>query len=286
MAIAHTPDGVRICYDTFGDPKAPPLLLIQGLGGHMLGWHPELCAALADAGFYVVRFDNRDVGLSQKFPDGGYRLADMATDTAGLLRTLGIDSAHIVAQSMGGMIAQELAVDHPEFVRSLTLIYTAPNHRSTFSGQDLVEERMALPRAENRADAVELYVRNEAACSSPGYPTDVEWLRTLGGLMYDRDYDPDGAARQLAAVFASPDRSGALPKIAVSTTILHGDGDRLIDPAAAKALHHLIPGSTLTIFPGMGHELPRPLWSDIVALVSSNARCISTTPSHSNGARP
>lgn len=271
MPYASTPAGVRICYDTFGDPKAPPLLLIQGLGAQLLGWHAELCEAIANAGFHVVRFDNRDVGLSQKFPEGGYVLADMAADTAGLLGALGIDSAHIVAQSMGGMIAQELAIDHPECVRSLTLIYTAPNHHTALIGHDIIDERMALPRAKNRADAVELFVLNEAGCSSPGYRTDVEWLRQLGGLSYDRDYDPDGAARQLAAIFTSPDRSDALGQIAVPTTILHGDGDQLIDPAAAKTLHKAIIGSTLKIFPGMGHELPRPLWTDVVSLIRDNA---------------
>lgn len=271
MPIASTSRGVKIYYDTFGDPTAPPLLLIQGLGAHLLGWHPDLRAAIADAGFRVIRLDNRDVGLSQKFPRGGYGLADMAADAAGVLSSLGIDSAHVVGQSMGGMIAQELVLDHPDRVRSLTLIYTAPNHHGAISGHDLVDERMAMPHARNRAEAVELYLRGEAVCSSPGYPTDVDWLQELGGLMYDRDYDPDGAARQLDAIMTSPDRSDVLAEIAVPTTIVHGDGDRLIGPAAAAALHEAIPGSELTIFPGMGHELPRALWGDIIELIRANA---------------
>ncbi|MEV0245783.1 alpha/beta hydrolase [Nocardia sp. NPDC050712] len=272
MPYLSTPAGVRLYYDDLGDPEAPPLLLIQGLGAQLLGWHPELCAALADAGFRVIRFDNRDTGLSQKFPDGGYLLSDLAADTAGLLRVLGLDSAHIAGQSMGGMVAQQLAIDHPAAVRSLALIYTAPNSADFAVGTDLLAERMALPRARNRAEAVELYLRNEAPCSSPGYPVDTAWLRELGGLMYDRDYDPDGAARQLAAVFASPDRTRALGRVAVPTTILHGDSDQLIDPAAATALHRAIPDSTCTIFPGMGHELPRALWPDIRALIHDNTR--------------
>ncbi|MFC9557724.1 alpha/beta fold hydrolase [Rhodococcus sp. NPDC056960] len=271
MPCISTPDGVRLCYDTFGDPKAAPLLLIQGLGAHMLGWHPELCTSIADGGFHVVRFDNRDVGLSQKFPAGGYRLADMAADTAGLLNALGIESAHVVGQSMGGLIAQELVIRDPARVRSLALVFTAPNLDFAV-GTDLVHGRMALPRARSRGEAIELYLQNEAPCSSPGYPTDLEWQRELGGLMYDRDHDPDGAARQLAAVFASPDRTEALSQIAIPTTILHGDSDRLIEPAAGKALNRVVPGSTLTIFPGMGHELPRALWSDIVALIHENSR--------------
>ncbi|MET9487127.1 alpha/beta hydrolase [Nocardia sp. NPDC006630] len=271
MPYVSTPEGVRLCYDTFGHPEAPPLLLIQGLGAHLLGWRAELCEALARAGFHVIRFDNRDVGLSQKFPAGGYLLGDMAADTAGLLSALGIASAHIMAQSMGGIIAQELVIHHPERVRSLALIYTTPNNYEYFAGVDLVEERMALPRARNRAEAAELYVRNEAPCASPGYPADLDWLRVLGGLMYDRDYDPDGAARQRNAITASPDNTARLRQITVPATIMHGDGDRLISPAAATALHRAIAGSTLTLFPGMGHELPQALWSDIVALVHDNA---------------
>ncbi len=271
MPYVSTSDGVRLCYDTFGDPKAPPLLPIQGLGGHMLGWRSGLCTAIADAGFHVVRFDNRDVGLSQKFPEGGYTVADMAADSAGLLGALGFDSAHIVGQSMGGVIAQQMVIEHPERVRSLALIYTSPSLRF-FAGRDLIDERVAEPRARNRADAIELYLRNEAPCLSPGYRADFDWLRRLGGLMYDRDYDPEGTERQLAAIAAVSDYTAALRHTRVPTTILHGDGDRLVDPAAAKALHEAIPGSTLTLFPGMGHELPQPLWDDIVARILENSR--------------
>ncbi|WP_405492513.1 alpha/beta fold hydrolase [Nocardia sp. NBC_00511] len=272
MPHVTTATGVRLYYETLGDPKAPPLLLIQGLGAQLLGWHPELCAAIADGGFQVIRFDNRDVGLSQKFTAGGYGLTDMAADTAGLLDALGIECADIVGQSMGGMIAQVLALEHPARVRSLGLIYTAPDTYEFAAGADLIEDRMALPRAGNRAEAVESYLRNEASCLSPGYPADLAWLRELGGLMYDRDYDPDGIERQLAAVFDAPDRTESLPRVAVPTTILHGVGDRLIDASAAEALHRAIPNSRVTLFAGMGHELPRPLWSEIVALIHDNIR--------------
>ncbi|MFB7719367.1 alpha/beta fold hydrolase [Nocardia sp. NPDC056100] len=172
---------------------------------------------------------------------------------------------------MGGMIAQELAIGHRGRVRSLALIYTAPGDAAFFKGTDLVHARMELPLARTRAEAVELYLRNEAPCSSPGYPTDLDWLRELGGLMYDRDYDPSGTARQLDALLAFPDRTEQLARLDVPTTILHGESDRLIDPAAAHALHRAIPGSTLTLFAGMGHELPRALWRDIVALINENA---------------
>lgn len=265
-----TRSGVSLSYDTIGDPGNPPLLLIQGLGAHLLGWHPEFCAQIADAGFFVIRHDNRDIGLSQKHRNGGYTLTDMARDSAELITALGLPSAHIVGQSMGGMIAQEQAIAHPETVRSLTLIYTTahPDHILI----EAVEERRRFPQARTRAEAIELFVRNEEPCASPEYPHDEVWLRELGGLMYDRDDDPAAADRQLAAIYASPNRRLALPEITVPTAILHGDSDRLIDPAAAKELHDLIPGSTLTIFPGMGHSLPRDLWKDIVTIITQTAR--------------
>jgi pimeloyl-ACP methyl ester carboxylesterase len=271
MTLVTTSGGVSLEYDTFGEAGRPPVLLIQGLGAHLLGWRAELCRQIADAGFHVIRFDNRDAGLSQKFPQGGYTLADLADDTAGLLTALGIPAAHVVGQSMGGMVAQELALGHPSRVRTLTLVYTAPSKDFLF-GRDLVEERMERPRARDRDEAIAQYLDNEAACASPGYPQDTAWLRELGGRMFDRDYDPDGVQRQLDAIDRTPGRSSRLPGIAVPTAILHGDGDQLIDPAAAKVLHERIPGSTLTVFPGMGHELPRPLWTDIVEEIRHNTR--------------
>ncbi|MBD9729481.1 alpha/beta fold hydrolase [Streptomyces caniscabiei] len=269
MTLVTTPTGVSLNYDTFGDPDRPPLLLIQGLGAHMLGWRADLCRQLADEGFHVLRFDNRDVGLSQKFPQGGYTLADMADDTAGLLTALDISAAHIVGQSMGGMVAQQLALDHPTRVLSLALIYTAPS-TAFIAGRDLVDERTQRPRARDQDEAIALYLDNEAVCASPGYAQDIAWLRELGGQMYQRNYDPDGVVRQVVALDNSPDRTPHLHRITIPTTIMHGDGDRLIDPRASRAMHELIPDSTLTIHHGMGHELPRPLWPEIVTQIRDN----------------
>ncbi|ANS62242.1 alpha/beta hydrolase fold protein [Streptomyces lincolnensis] len=270
MTMITTPTGVSLTYGTFGDPDHPPLLLIQGLGAHMLGWRADFCRQLADQGFHVLRFDNRDVGLSQKFPQGGYTLADLANDTAGLLTALGIPSAHIVGQSMGGMVAQQLALDHPTRVLTLALVYTAPS-TDFLAGRDLVDERTHRPRARNRDEAITLYLDNEAVCASPGYPQDITWLRELGGQMYDRDHDPDGIERQLESLDNSPDRTPRLHHITVPTTILHGDGDRLISADASKLMHELIADSKLTIYPGMGHELPRPLWPQIITQIRDNA---------------
>ncbi|MDX3798349.1 alpha/beta hydrolase [Streptomyces sp. AK04-3B] len=269
MTVITTPAGVSLNYDTFGDPGNPPLLLIQGLGAHMLGWRADFCRQLADEGFHVLRFDNRDVGLSQKFPQGGYTLADMANDTAGLLTALDIPAAHIVGQSLGGMVAQQLTLDHPTRVLTLALVYTAP--RTDFlPGRDVIDERTQVPRARNRDEAITQYLENEAVCASPGYPQDTTWLRDLGGQMYDRDYDPDGVLRQLQALYASPDRTSRLHGITAPTTILHGDGDLLIDPDGSRVMHELIADSKLTVYRGMGHELPPQLWPQIITQIQDN----------------
>jgi pimeloyl-ACP methyl ester carboxylesterase len=270
--IASATNGTLLAYDSFGDQKDPPLLLISGLSSQLIGWPPDFCRQLADAGCFVIRFDNRDVGCSQKFPTGGYLLADMADDAAGLVGALGISNAHIVGQSMGGMIALEMAARHPNAVSSLGLIYTSPSLQYIIGRTDLAD-RPASPAARNRDDAVELYVVNEASCRSEDYPQDVAWLTELGGLMYDRDADPgEGVRRQRQAIVDSPDRDDLARAIAVPTTILAGDGDLQIDPAASAELHRLIAGSTLRIHPGMGHELPRELWPEIVEQLVANAR--------------
>ncbi|OZC59792.1 hypothetical protein CH267_06815 [Rhodococcus sp. 06-621-2] len=265
----------RLSYDTVGDAAAPPLVLIQGLGAQSLGWHPDFCRALADAGYHVIRPDNRDVGLSQKFPGGGYTLADMATDIAGLIDALGIDSAHIVGQSMGGMIAQELALRERAFVRSMTLIYTCA-HPDRIDNAAITERSEALTAVPtNRDEAIAAYLENESFCAGEAYPNDTGWLTRLGGQMYDRDPASDAVPRQFDAILTSRDRRPLLPSITTPTAILCGDSDRLIDPRASTELHHLIPGSTLTVFEGMGHALPQPLWKDIVSIIDTNCRRVN-----------
>ncbi|HSU12265.1 MAG TPA: alpha/beta hydrolase [Pseudonocardia sp.] len=274
MPATTTPHGVSLNYDTFGDTRHPAMVLIQGLGAHMLGWHEEFCRLLADGGHHIIRFDNRDVGLSQKFPAGGYTLADMADDTTGLLDALNIDTAHVVGQSMGAMIAQLVAIRHPARVKSLALIYSTPK-TDFIHGIELLTERLDTPRPGSRVEAVDQYVKNESASASTRYPRDVAWLRELGGLMYDRCHDPDGVRRQTQALQNAEDLTPLLCRISTPTTILHGSDDRLIAPAASTLLHDFIEDSVLTIHSGMGHELPRPLWDDIVGRISENAQIIA-----------
>lgn len=271
LATIVVPGGTSLAYETFGQRSDPPILLIQGLSAQMLGWHPEFCAMLAESGFFVVRFDNRDVGRSQRFPGRDYRISDMARDAAGLIEALGYDSMHIVGQSMGGMIAQRLAVEHRNRVRSLCLIYTVPSLQY-FLAAEIIAERGSVPTPTTRAEAVELYVRNEEPCGSPGYPTNEEWLRELGGLMWDRGYDIEGVQRQTRAIEAQPDLRDGLDGIAVPTLLLHGDSDRLLSHAGSEELARTIPGAELRVYPGMGHQLPPALWPDMVSGIVANMR--------------
>jgi pimeloyl-ACP methyl ester carboxylesterase len=271
MANAFTRSGARIAWDSFGSKTQPPMVLIQGLSAQMIGWRAGFCQRLADEGFYVIRFDNRDVGQSQRYPSGGYTLADFAEDTAALLDALELDSAHITGQSMGGMIAQLLWQKYPKRVRSLGLIYTAAtgNH---YGSREEALARMNRPIPEARAEFAAYYAEGEFMCRSTAYPQDVAWLTELGGAVWDRSLDATGTERQVGVLLAAPDRVDAVRTIRVPTVIIAGDADLLIRSTASVELHDLIPASTLRIFPGMGHELPQPLWGEIASLLAANAR--------------
>jgi pimeloyl-ACP methyl ester carboxylesterase len=277
MPVLTTAAGSAVGYDTFGDPDAAPLVLIQGFSAQRLGWRPGFCQALADAGFHVIRFDNRDVGESERHPADGYGLAALADDTAAFLDALGLASAHIVGQSMGGLVAQIVATEHRDRVRSLGLVYTAASVRHFIGADDIVGRGATEPPA-TREEFVAAYVRDEATCASPGYPQDTAWLAELGAEMWDAGVDPAGVARQLDAVLAFTDRIAEARTITAPTAIVAGDGDRLIDWAASEELHTLIPDSTLRIFPGMGHELPAALWPQIVRILAGNAARAEATP--------
>jgi pimeloyl-ACP methyl ester carboxylesterase len=269
MSIVTSARGAQIGYDEFGDPNAPPLVLIQGFSAQRLGWRPGFCQRLADAGLRVIRFDNRDVGESERYPDGGYGVTDMASDVADLLDALEIETAHIVGQSMGGMIAQFVAEEHASRVRSLGLLYTAASTRHFIGADAVVERAGASPTT--REEFIAFYPASEAMCASTAYPQDVAWLTEVAAHIWDRGFDPDGVARQLQAILAFTDRLDEARTIAVPTAIIAGSRDQLIDSAASVELHELIADSTLRVFPGMGHELPEPLWDEIVEALASNA---------------
>lgn len=265
-------NGTELFYDTFGNPSARPLLLIEGLTAQMIKWREEFCHLLVDAGFFVVRFDNRDVGLSQKFPSVAYSLDDMAEDAAGLLDALHLTQVHVVGQSMGGMISQLLALARPELVGSLSLLYTTASSRWLLPQaveRDILEDHENL----GREQAIELFLDGELACSSNEniYPRDHAWLRELAEASFDRDPLKDGNARQASAVFTAGDRTESVRRITAPTLVLSGDADALIDPHASHELHALIPGSRLEIVAGMGHELPQKAWPVIVDAIAANA---------------
>jgi pimeloyl-ACP methyl ester carboxylesterase len=291
--FADVEGGIRLCYETFGDPADAPLLLVMGLGMQMIAWHDDFCTELAGRGFHVIRFDNRDSGLStsvrgrppglkqlltRRFPAGQYTLADMAGDTAGLLRELDLGPAHVVGASLGGMIAQTLAARHPEGVRTLTSIMSTTGHR--LKGQPaLGMYRVLLRQAPTEREAfIEHVTKVFLAIGSPGFPTDPDEVRERAGRSYDRGTNPAGTGRQLAAVLKSGDRTSELRRIAAPTLVIHGSDDRLVNPSGGRATAAAIPNAELMMIDGMGHDLPRAVWPRIIEAVAERAQRAEGVP--------
>jgi pimeloyl-ACP methyl ester carboxylesterase len=278
---------LQLCYERYGDPADPAVLLIMGLATQMLGWHEDFCSGLADRGFHVIRFDNRDIGRSSRLSHvppptlrqllrrdslaAGYTVDDMAGDAVGLLDHLGIERAHIVGASMGGMIAQALAIGHPE--RVLSLVSIMSNTGSRWKGQPALRiYPLFLRRApRGREGYVEHTVRLFRAIGSPGFERDDEELRDVAGRGYDRGVDAAGSARQLAAIVAATDRTAGLARVSVPTLVIHGSADRMISPSGARATAKAIPDARLLNIDGMGHDLPRGAWPQILDAIEANA---------------
>jgi pimeloyl-ACP methyl ester carboxylesterase len=281
-------NGIELEYESLGEPDDPALVLIMGLGAQLIDWPAEFCDELVAQGFRVIRFDNRDAGLSTGFdqlgpPDlaavlGGdpsgahYRLADFAADTAGLLDALGIDSAHVVGASLGGMIAQQLTIDHPDRVRSLCSIMSLTGDRSVGQATPEASAVLGRPPAASRAEAIANGVASSRIIGSPGFPVAEEELVLRATAKYDRAYRPIGTLRQYAGILASPDRTGALREVAAPTVVIHGDSDPLIDVSGGRATAAAIPGAELVIIEGMGHDLPRDAWPQIIDPIVRNAK--------------
>jgi pimeloyl-ACP methyl ester carboxylesterase len=273
------PDRLDIAYERFGDADLPPVLLLMGLGTQMLGWPDGFCEALARRGVHVIRCDNRDIGLSTHLTDApapdlaaifrgdtasaSYTLSEMAADTVGLLRSLGLESAHLVGASMGGMIAQTMAIEHPDRVRSLTSIMSTTGDPTV--GRPTPEAMAALlsPPATTREGAIDRTLAILRVIGSPGFALDEADVRWRTGVAYDRAHDPASVARQLAAVAASGDRTAALRSVAVPTLVLHGADDPLVNVSGGRATAAAIPGAELVVLEGMGHHLSRELWAEI-----------------------
>ena len=278
---------IEIAYETFGSPGDPALLLIMGLGMQMLAWRDDLCWLLADQGFCVIRFDNRDVGLSTHLDDGPepdlpeliagdhssapYPIEDMAEDALGLLNGLGIERAHVVGASMGGYIAQALAIRRADRVLSLTSIMSSPSvgvGRATREAQAV----LLTPPTTSRHAAGRRAVEVMRVIGSPDYPFDEQEVAELARRAYDRHADSRGVLRQLAAIVVSNDRTEALRGLRVPALVIHGEADQLVQLDGGKATAAAIPGARLLTFPGMGHDLPKALWPPIVAAIADLAR--------------
>jgi pimeloyl-ACP methyl ester carboxylesterase len=275
-------NGIALEVEDHGSPSGEPLVLVMGLGMQLVAWHDDFVASLVARGFRVIRFDNRDIGLSQRFDHLGvpnltldslrfafgmpvrspYTVADMAADTAGLLDVLGLASAHVCGASMGGMISQQLAVRHPKRVKSLTLMMTSSGAR-TLPGPSLKVRGAMISRPEDPRDVnsiVAHYVSLYKLIGSPGYPAADDYLNARLNMSVRRSYRPQGTARQLVAIAADGDRSPLLGRIAVPTQVIHGQQDPLVPVAAGHDLAAKIRGAKLDVIEGMGHDLPIPLW--------------------------
>ncbi|MCU1452546.1 MAG: Alpha/beta hydrolase [Acidimicrobiales bacterium] len=282
-------NGIEIFYETFGDPEDPPLLLVMGLGAQMISWPDDLCLALVGRGFHVIRFDNRDVGLSTHLdrPDldvpaaiaaaltGGaaqvpYLLSDMAADAVGLLDALDIDAAYLVGASMGGMIAQTVAIEHPERVLGLTSIMSTTGEHDVGQADPAVLLQLMAPTPTQRDAAIAHDVEVDRAIASPEH-FDEDERRDLAARSYDRAFDPLGTARQLLAIVMSPSRAEGLGALDVPTLVVHGRQDPLVGLSGGQRTAELVPGAELLVIDDMGHDLPPAHWAQIIEAITSLA---------------
>jgi pimeloyl-ACP methyl ester carboxylesterase len=286
-----TANGIQIEYDTFGDGSFPALLLVAGNGAQLMFWDVEFCELLAKKGYFVIRFDNRDAGLSTKFDEAGipdfmaaveaamagkplesaYSLDDMADDAIGLLNALGIEKAHICGASMGGMIAQVIAYRHPKRVLSLTSIMSTTGNPDLPQGKPEALAAVLAPAPAKREAYVEHMMNVWRKIWSPGFPFEEKRARTFIEESYDRSYYPQGAVRQNIALIANGDRRPLLSTIAVPTLVIHGADDPLIPVEGGKDTVRVIPGAKLLIMNGMGHDMPKGVWGEIADAISESA---------------
>jgi pimeloyl-ACP methyl ester carboxylesterase len=280
---------VELCYQTFGDPGDEPLLLVMGLGGPMTWWDPELCMDLARRGFFVIRYDNRDTGRSSRIRGrvtrtmllrafagrrvhAPYTLDDLAADACGLLDHLGLDSAHVVGASMGGMIAQTMAIDEPDRVRSLTSIMSTTGKRSVGWQHPSLLPSLLMSRGPGREEYVASSVAIWKLIGSPSYPQDRAQVEARAEETFDRGVSRAGVMRQMVAVLTQPNRAARLRGITVPTLVIHGVADKMVHASGGRATAAAIPGAELLLIDGMGHDLPPALFSTFVDAIERTAR--------------
>ena len=284
-----TANDITITYDTFGEKADPALLLVMGLGAQMTAWDDDFCARLADRGHYVIRYDNRDVGLSSYFHDHGvpdmgalvadmmagrqpditYSLDDMAADGMSLLTALGIDRAHVCGASLGGMIVQTMAILFPDRVKTLTSIMSTTGNPGLPPASPEAMAALTSERANNVDQAMDRAVTVANVIGSPGFPRDESRTRAKAKASFERAFYPDGVARQMAAVVAHGDRRPGLNKLKTPTLVIHGSADPLVPVTGGIDTQENIPGATLMLIEGMGHDLPPETWDQIVDGISA-----------------
>jgi pimeloyl-ACP methyl ester carboxylesterase len=294
---AHQPpriaraNGIDLCYEIFGEPGAEPMLLIMGLGAQMIHWDDEFCRQLAARGFRVIRFDNRDIGKSSKLTGGKrltaiemlnlrflkipvaapYKIRDMAEDVTGLMDVLGIKSAHLVGASMGGMIAQEIAISFPQRVRSLTSIMsTTGNPKDPPPTREAMAIVMAPPTT-TREEYLARFAQTWKVLRVGSFPQDEALDRARAERTFERGLNPAGVGRQLRAVLASGSRKKRLASVKAPTLVIHGTVDPLVRPESGKDTAASIPGAKLLMIEGMGHALPIPMWPQIIDAIAKHA---------------
>ncbi|MGI8491454.1 MAG: alpha/beta fold hydrolase [Acidimicrobiales bacterium] len=292
---------VQIYYETFGNPAEPALMLVNGLGSQCVNYRSEWCQMFASEGFRVIRFDNRDVGLSTKFdhfdpdpmgvaravaagevPQVPYTLSDMAADALAVLDAVGIDRAHVMGLSMGGMIVQQLAIEHPDRLLSMTSVMSSTGDRDV--GQSTPEALSLLlsPAPRDREGVIARYLEGIRTYGSPAC-FDEDRLRAMAAEAYDRGFNPAGQARQMTAIMASPSRTEALRGVRVPALVLHGDQDKLVDMSGGRRTAEAIPGARFEVMEGMGHDYPPQYWDRWVQLVTDHARTAGARARPSSG---
>jgi pimeloyl-ACP methyl ester carboxylesterase len=278
---------VKLCYETFGDAGATPLLLVMGLAAQMVLWEEEFCERIADRGFFVIRFDNRDIGRSTILRDApvpkrwqlfvrdkraaAYALDDMADDAVRLLDALGIERAHVVGVSMGGMIGQLIAIRHPSRVLSLVSIMSTTGNRRVGRPHPRLLPHLLRRAPSNREGYVADFIETYGLIGGRGFPRDPEQSRVTAERVFERGIHPAGVARQLAAIVTAPDRTRELGRLDLPATVIHGTDDRLVAPSGGRATAAAIPGARLAMIDGMGHDLPPEIWEQVIGEIVSTA---------------
>jgi len=284
-------NGIQIEYETFGAPDSPPLLLIIGLGGQLIFWDEELCEQLAQQGHFVIRYDNRDVGLSSILAEAAvpdvmstiqalmqgetinspYTIEDMAEDAVGLIDSLGIEKAHLCGMSMGGMIAQAVAIRYPRRVLSLISIYSTTGNPELPPPRPETMEFLLSPLPEEREANIEYTLKMFRTIAGPGFPFDEKWHRKMAAQAYDRAFYPQGVIRQLVAILSQRNRKVALASISVPTLVIHGSDDPLVPVECGRDTAEAVLGADLKIIDGMGHDLPHGgAWPQIISAIVSH----------------